>query len=402
MSSLFNNSIKTSIILVGFAIITTSFFSYIGWDKTNGGRILKVIDIIIILYYIQHIKLIRKEKKLHFTKETSHILYYSFFSIIGGFLIYGNNPINSAIGGLDHSFILIYFILYFNQVQEEHLIKVMLVLTIIITSILFIQQITFPFAPFGLKSIEDVQNPNDIIEIRNGLIRYRIASHTFLLFTAFFYWDKLSRQIKITSIIAFGIAILGIYLLLTKQLIATAIITISISILLIRNTKIKVITFCLLITLCFVGFIYKDILFGEMIDSAKEQASEDDIRVLSAYFFLDKILSNPIGLILGNGYPTLLEQWGERNGYWVSDVGIIGETFLYGIIYISVYIQILWKTYKYRKRLPLYIKMYIISTLLISIMIFPYRVNYEFITWAIVLYICDLYINKSPLKLIHK
>lgn len=399
MSSSFNNNnIKINIILISLAIITTSFFSYFGWDKTNGGRILKVIDIIIILYYIQHIKLIRKEKGLHFTKETSHIFFYSYFSIIGGFLIYGNNPINSAIGGLDFAFIFIYFILYFNQVQEEQLTKIMLVLTIIITSILLIQQFTFPLAPFGLKSIDDVQNPNDIIEIRNGLIRYRIVSHTFLLFTAFFYWEKLSKQIKITSFIAFGIAILGIYLLLTKQLIATTLITIFISVFLIRNTKIKIIVFCLLAILCTVGFIYKDILFSEMIDSAKEQASEDDIRVLSAYFFLDKIFSNPIGLILGNGHTPLLPQWGEKNGYWVSDVGFIGELFLYGVIYLSVYIQILWKAYKYRRLLPLYIKMFFLSTFFISIMIFPYRTNCEFLTWAIVLYICDLHINKSPLR----
>lgn len=399
MSSSFNNNnIKINIILISLAIITTSFFSYFGWDKTNGGRILKVIDIIIILYYIQHIKLIRKEKGLHFTKETSRIFFYSYFSIIGGFLIYGNNPINSAIGGLDFAFIFIYFILYFNQVQEEQLTKIMLVLTIIITSILLIQQFTFPLAPFGLRSIEDVQNPNDIIEIRNGLIRYRIESHTFLLFTAFFYWNKLSKHIKISSFCAFGIAILGIYLLLTKQFIATTIITIFISIFLIRNAKIRKIIFCLLVILCIVGFIYKDILFSEMIDSAKEQASEDDIRVLSAYFFLDKIFSNPIGLILGNGHPLLLQQWGEKNGYWVSDVGCIGEIFLYGIIYISVYIQILWKAYKYRKLLPLYIKMFFLSTFFISIMIFPYRTNCEFLTWAIVLYICDLHINKSPLR----
>lgn len=399
MQKLQLQSINTSIIILGLAIISTSFFAYIGWDITNGGRILKIIDILILIYCAQHLKLIRTEKGFHFTKETSHIFYYSFFSVIGGFLIFGNSPIGSAIERLNHTFIFIYFILHFKQVQEAHLIKVMLVLTVIITSILLIQQFTFPFALFGLG---DAQDPNPTIEIRNGLIRYRIGSHTFLLLTAFFYWDKLSKQIKATSIIAFGIAILGIYLLLTKQLIATTIITIFISIFLIRNNKIKTIVFCLLVILCILGFIYKDILFSEMLDNAKDQASKDDIRVLSAYFFLDKIFSNPIGFIFGNGYTPLLQQWGEKYGYWATDVGFIGEIFLYGIIYISVYIQILWKVYKYKKYLPLYIKMYIISTLFISIMIFPYRTNYEFITWAIVLYICDLYINRFSLKSLNK
>lgn len=398
MYSSSRNSVVITTFLFFIIIITTNFFAYITWNKTIGGRVLKIVDLFLIFFYFQNLTKIKNAQIQHFKTEISHILWFSFFSIIGSFLLYGTNPINSLSEKLDHAFILIYFVLHFKQVEEKHLIKILLILSIIITLLLFIQQITFPLAPFGLKSIDEVQNPNDIIEIRNGLIRYRIPSHTFLLFIIFFYWDKLSRHIKLITVIPLGIGLLGIYLLLTKQLIATVILTIFLSIFLIHNKKIKAVTFFLLITLCIIGYIYKDVLFSEMLDNAKEQANEDDIRVLSAKFFLNKILNNPIGFFLGHGYIPQLQQWGEKYGYWITDVGFIGETFLYGIFYLFIYIQTLWKIYKYRYYLPLYIKMYILSTLFICIMIFPYRDNTEFITWAIILYICDLYINKSQLR----
>ena len=228
--------------------------------------------------------------------------------------------------------------------------------------------------------------------------KYRIETACFAMLLVFFCWEQLLKKIRLWAIILFVLSLTSIYLFLTRQIIITVLFSIFLSAFLVKNRRLKIWTMCLLAVLCVIFYNWGDLFFEELIESSRDETDNDNVRIHSAFFFIDKILANPISFFLGNGSPKEAVNWGLKEGFWISDVGFIGECFIYGFFYIAVYPIILWKVYKYRNCVPLYIKMYIISTFLISVMIFPYRTRVEFMIWSMVLYICDLHINNSKLK----
>lgn len=79
-----------------------------------------------------------------------------------------------------------------------------------------------------------------------------------------------------------------------------------------------------------------------------------------------------------------------------SDIGIVGQWFYYGVIWVLTYVVLLYKLLvKYNRVLPLYIKLFVFGAFVNCIMIMPYYNNFCYLIWAEVLYICDLYITKS-------
>lgn len=55
--------------------------------------------------------------------------------------------------------------------------------------------------------------------------------------------------------------------------------------------------------------------------------------------------------------------------------------------------------FKLKKAVPLYVKMFVVFTGAMSIMIFPCISLAQTIVWTLLLYICDLHINKSALAI---
>ena len=374
-------------------VLTTSCLSCIYWNPTLGGQILRCFDLIFIFLYFRNK---RKIVNANFEREVNWIFKLAFLSVIGNTFLYHQSPMQNVINTCSHAFILYYFLLHFYGIKEKIIIAILTILVLIILFIQLVQQFTFPIAPFGINI--QAETTNNLIEIRNGLFRFRIETACFAMLLVFFCWGQLLKKIRLWAIILFVLSLTSIYLFLTRQIIITVLFSIFLSAFLVKNRRLKIWTMCLLAVLCVIFYNWGDLFFEELIESSRDETDNDNVRIHSAFFFIDKILANPISFFLGNGSPKEAVNWGLKEGFWISDVGFIGECFIYGFFYIAVYPIILWKVYKYRNCVPLYIKMYIISTFLISVMIFPYRTRVEFMIWSMVLYICDLHINNSKLK----
>lgn len=374
-------------------VLTTSCFSYVYWDPTLGGQILRCFDFVFI-FLCFHNK--RKNVNANFEREVNWIFKLAFLSVIGNTFLYHQSPMQNVINTCSHAFILYYFLLHFYGIKEKIIIAILTILVLMILFIQLVQQFTFPIAPFGINI--QAETTNNLIEIRNGLFRFRIETACFAMLLVFFCWEQLLKKIRLWAIILFVLSLTSIYLFLTRQIIITVLFSIFLSAFLVKNRRLKIWTMCLLAVLCVIFYNWGNLFFEELIESSRDETDNDNVRIHSAFFFIDKILANPISFFLGNGSPKEAVNWGLKEGFWISDVGFIGECFIYGFFYIAVYPIILWKVYKYRNCVPLYIKMYIISTFLISVMIFPYRTRVEFMIWSMVLYICDLHINNSKLK----
>lgn len=149
-----------------------------------------------------------------------------------------------------------------------------------------------------------------------------------------------------------------------------------------------------------------DILFAEYVESTTNQINNDEnVRIYTYPFFLTKIFANPLTFFLGSGHPDESGKWAELYHFYASDIGIVGAWFTYGFFWVAVYIwQVYIILYKKRKQIPVYLRLYVISTLLTSPMIFAYRNPLENIVWAVLLYQVGVSIrlHRSNLKDIKK
>ena len=126
----------------------------------------------------------------------------------------------------------------------------------------------------------------------------------------FFYWEQLLKKIRLRAIILFVFSLASIYLFLTRQIIIAVLFSIFLSVFLVKNRKLKIWTLCLLAVLCVIFYNWGNLFFEELIESSRNETNNDNIRIHSAFFFLEKILANPISFFLGNGTPKALQSCG--------------------------------------------------------------------------------------------
>lgn len=89
-------------------------------------------------------------------------------------------------------FILYYFLLHFYGIKEKIIIAILTILVLMILFIQLVQQFTFPIAPFGINI--QAETTNNLIEIRNGLFRFRIETACFAMLLVFFGWGQLLKK----------------------------------------------------------------------------------------------------------------------------------------------------------------------------------------------------------------
>lgn len=158
-----------------------------------------------------------------------------------------------------------------------------------------------------------------------------------------------------------------------------------------------------------IGFyVCYDVLFSELLNQTREDANDDNIRVLSATYFLNQSFKNPFTLLIGYGVPfnggyydTYMKYIMKTMGFYTSDVGCVGELFTKGLLYIIVCYRLFYRLFfRFSNVIPIYIRMFIIFSSAMSIMIFPFVGKPAVFMWTLILYVCDLHINRSPLALI--
>lgn len=396
------------LVLIFLLLFTNNFFSYINWDKTLEGQISYFIYGGIIVAFISSNKLLMR--KVNFKSVIFSLLIFPFATIIMSNAEFDQPPIESFKVLFPHFVWLLYFLLHKYNVQEKTLISIMIWFVIIILAIQIVQQFTYPNAVFGVYSKEQQNNLSleDNVEIRNGLYRFRLyGSYLISMIILFFYWIKLQKKYSMKNMIIIFIALVSIYLTLVRQLQVATILTIFFSFIFIKSKKAKLWATVSSVIFAIILYIYADELFYKMVLQTTEESSKDNIRLLSLAFYWQKIIHDPFAFLFGNGVPAsdtnfghLSQLWNNTYHFYTSDIGFVGQWFHYGLIYILIYLYLLYMLLiKYRKMLPVYIRLFVFSTFLTIAMIYPLTGPFNYIIWCFVLYISDLHINKSPLRL---
>lgn len=399
----FSNTTKLLTVLV-LLLFFTQFFSYVDWDKATKGLGLNYLFVSLIF-----IAAFAKPKA---RTEYFHILVMllAFYPIISAFMslaIYGQ-PIVESFKGLIFNFTwLFYFVLNRYRFRESTVIKALLVYSLVMLAIMIIQQFTYPIAFFGIFN-DDVMTEKGFLEnvsMRNGIYRFTMHQNGYTVVPVLlFYLACIKKHFSIYRLVIVSLMISAVYMSLTRQVIASCLFVVFLSLLINKKSGINVKYLIVICIIMVAVYGYSELLFGEMAQSTKENLNKDYIRLYAYSFYWDKICENGWTFLFGHGlaksgeFLRQFNYWQEVLKLYTCDVGIIGVWFHYGFIYVALYLYSLYLIFCYRRQIPIYVILFTIFAVLMSIMIFPFWITpkYYFV-WTLIFYICDLHINKSPL-----
>lgn len=392
--------------IIAFIVLVTSGFSNINWNPTYGGWIKNIIFYCLIGYLVFG----KKDKsKCHFYKETILMMLMPFLSIINSWSVYDQLPFRSFVLLLGQFTWVIYLLFHKYNISEKTILKALLYVSLFIVIIQIIQQFTYPNAPFGTMT-EGVMLDKRMLESaeqRNGLWRFRMHQNAF--YTApilFALWLRLRQKMQIFLLAMVSLLLVSVYLTLTRQVMVACLIAIFCSSFM---GKRKINMPILVLGLVLLGglYVYYDVLFSSLAEQTQADSTEDNVRLIAASMLWDESIKTPLTFLFGYGLPDGFSQYGIHMyklqnflGVYTSDVGFIGQIFERGFIYVCIcYYMFIKVCFKLKKTVPLYIRMFVIFTGVMSFMIFPCITPAQNIVWVMLLYICDLHINKSHLAI---
>lgn len=381
-------------------------FSYIYWP--HWGNILFSITCLIIT--ITCMTKFNFWKYGNFSSYIFLLMCIPYLSIINNYSIFGQSIDTSIIVLFGNTTLwMLYFILHIYQVRESTILNAFLYIGLFIVAIQLIQQFTYPIALFGVHTETQMNQMglSEAVEMRNGIYRFRITNNSsILLIFALISLIKIKFEIK--KIIILALLLVSVYLTLTRQIIFSTYILVVLYFLTNNKRSRKFITGVIgLLIVIFVYFNFES-LFDRLLTTTKEEANVENIRVSSALFFFKESFKSISTFLFGYGIPgsgsefqKYVEMLGFQFGYFNGDVGCIGMLWQYGIFYVLVCYSLFYRLiFKFKHIIPSYLRLYFIYAIILSLTIFPIGISkLSSIIIALTLYICDLHIAKSPLRI---
>lgn len=296
---------------------------------------------------------------------------------------------------------LLYFTLWYKQINEQQCIKVICYIGIIYAIITLFQQITYPFAPFGSRTIGagfTEKFTGGIVEKRMGFYRFGVegvsyaAAALFICIARKIHYKhfKLLVLCLILSIIACG----------NRQTIASVFAAYCYYLLYNNNVKNKI-GYVILIC-CIILFLYtfRESLFGSLANVSEDLESG---RSFSYIYYFNEYISNPLSIFLGNGVGHESSAYGSEAVFFdnkqviLSDIGMVGTLFYWGGIYVLTYFIAIFRLLRNRY-LDTHIKAIILAPILVSWISTPLWEFGGMISQSLLLYYCDINIKNNKLK----
>lgn len=380
-------------------LLVSHYFRYSLWDTTSGPKLILVYIVFTYLYVIFKINIVRKS-------------YDSNYKIVIWLLLSGSVTVlvslASNLGSVDSqrdivlvlSVIPVYFFLKARNISQKEIINAFTIYLLITVIIQVYQQINFSNPLFGLEWTDNGEAFTGYQ--RNDLFRFNIGIAVLGEFCLFYFWSRICEHRSLFSISFFIISAVSVYLYLTRQYMVASLLSVLISLFMIKDKKIKRWGFIGILMFSAVLVINYDIFFKELIEYSESDTYSTDIRKVAFGFIFSHVFDNPIMWLTGHGH-TYDEILWTRKGLYTSDVGFVGQMYIMGIVWVIVYFYTVYKfIWKKRKELPLYLKLFVFCTLVHSPMVFPYSDLSSSFIWMVFLYLCSLEEKKIYYEKQHK
>lgn len=277
------------------------------------------------------------------------------------------------------------FIFYRQSVDIKHVI----IAIVIFAAVGFIIQygenyLDFPVL-FGIGDLTDELKSRYDTEF--GVISgINVCSQLLPVFCIWVFWRNYVETGKWINLLPFAVFVVFLYLMQNRQTLVSVIATFAMTPLLTSQRRTKKITILVMMIAASALLVeYWDVLFGSMVEKTRNNTNSWDTRMVEIPYYLSESINNPITFLLGHGRQSVYPTY---QGFLMccSDVGFVGKLYEYGIFFVLQYFLFLWCVVKERRTLPLLTKLFVCSTAIHSLFIFPYTSSLPSFLWSMAIY----------------
>ena len=377
----------------------TNFYSCIYFDL----KIYQHIHLVILLFFI-HTTL-----KCYFSAELLHKKYILAMvllplgSIISAQILHSQSYIDTLVVHRMHLGWLIYFLMAKYKYTSKDIFKALFLFSVIYSIINLTQQLSFPHAPFGVRTIGSQFSSNLLdggIEKRFGMLRFGIEGSEFVGLALFLLIRNRKKNkilytiLLVTAIMGFGSrvsffsSVLGLCLIYFSH----------------TQTKLKFIYIAAISSLIVVIILFWTNIFGDL---GNIQDSFEGARLTSYTYFWKEYISHPLSILIGNGVPHgnskyalegVVAYVGNEKAI-LSDVGILRTMYFWGGVYTFVFLLLMTKLL-FNRYLKIELKA-IIIVLFINIWVYcPLWEIGNMVYMGLFVYLCDISIKEKKQQLL--
>lgn len=393
------NNKKTFGIIV-LLLFLTNIFSIKGYDSDLYRNLTKIVLCIVILYtFFQRNKL--KNIHIRFKKFVLYLIIIPLLGFIPAYILHGQGIVASLLGAHINIGYFFFFFLFLIKAREQQIVKIFCIFGICWSCIELIQQFTYPTYWFATRG-DTIEHS---IEIRNGIYRYNVLGREFGLILLFYCFERFMHKKSWKYLLGIIIALIGIYLLATRQIIVMSAVCLFAGLFMMK--KIKLGSFVFISVISIIIYANANTLFGEFIEMT-EGVDENYIRFI-AYEYYGRIYNKGslLAFLLGNGSPYApsayfreIDNLEQFSGLYRADIGIVGMYSIYGVIYVIMILWFFLYVFKHRKYIDAYLLMYVLFMAGTSIMLhhFAYSLS-NVITGCFIFYLIEINITKNKQRL---
>lgn len=331
-----------NILVVIIVLGSLAFFEPVFLDRQMIGIIhFGITGLILAMLIVYSVYDKSKKIRANFTLEIFLVFFAVFLSMIGAFVFhYQQFQITLWAQRVIYLF-LFYFLLHQLKPDPRYVLRLFIFIGLFWSVLYIIQWISFPTQLFGSKMFKD-----------RNTIRIFLPGVTFAVVSYFILLLKFLKTSHYKYIAALMLLLLVFVLLGTRQLLGPTLLITIIAIAQSKRIHSKVfLTILGIASLIPIYFIFQDII-NAMIDITRQQSGSiaENVRFKAVMFYIYRFAPGKLSFLIGNGaysghsaYGVMMDNYSKIFGYYLSDIGIIGEFILFGIVFVAAELIILFK-----------------------------------------------------------
>jgi len=225
-----------------------------------------------------------------------------------------------------------YFMVHLMKPNPKEIERIIGVYAIVFIVFYFVQYMIYPVEIFNVDMWQN-----------RGTIRIALPGITFLIIGYFLFFQTFLQTNKFLHFLRCFLILLIAVLLGGRQLISVLVLMTIIILILSKRIKNRFLIYLLVIIgLIPLYFIFYNI-FHELIKATfvNVNRGSEDIRLKALRYFLLDSFPNTISYLTGNGAPSETSNYGRgistiagKYRFFLSDIGIIGNYYLYGMFFL--------------------------------------------------------------------
>lgn len=387
------------IILVFLMLMATSFMSFKPYvDDPRSPIVMQVAGIVLLVYCFNTIFGHRSNGNV-FKAGSIWVLCSFFMGMLSSYILYNQDFYQSLKATSPWIFcVCLYFLCIKWRIQEEFIIRFLIIFSVVFTAVEMLQQLTYPLMLFNGRAANEITGD---VEQRMGLWRFYIFGVDYCILACLFCFQQvMQKSQKYIGLLI--ITFLGVVFFVARKNIF-AVISCFIIGAVFGSKKSSAFSKILIAVFVLVIFTILPAYMADLMEQTSDEIdNEDFIRYVAADYFIHDFNNSPFYVLFGSGLAggksalaMQIDYLQEIYRFFKSDCGFIGYYSDFGWFGIGAMLYLIVRIVANYKYIDQYLLLYLL--LRIEISFFDFWGNYprNLAAWFIYLYLIECSIRRN-------